>query len=72
MLAALGQILDVISFLLNAIEMVIVSLFNLITSIPGYVAFLGGVVLSMPAFITTFVMAGISVTLILFLLGRHS
>ena len=72
MLAALGQIIDVISFLINGLLMIIQSLINLITSIPGYVAFLGGVVLSMPAFITTFVMAGISVTLLLFLLGRHS
>ncbi len=71
MLDFLKTFVDTIGSLFTFIFNVISSLFNLISKLPTFVLFLTNSVALMPMILIPFVMAAISIYVILFILGRN-
>jgi hypothetical protein len=71
MLDFLKTFVDTLGSLLTFIFNYISSLFNLISKLPAFVLFLTNSVALMPMILIPFVLAAISIYLVLFILGRN-
>ena len=71
MLGILKSILETITMLVNFLINTIVGLVNFIMMIPTYFTFTIGLADSVPAFASVFFTAGITLTIILFVINRQ-
>jgi len=71
MLGILQSILETITMLVNFLINMIVGLVNFIMMIPTYFAFTISLIDVVPAFATVFFTAGLTLTIILFLINRQ-
>lgn len=70
MIDTLRSILDIVSSLIGLVINIITSLINFMTKIPQYSAFLITSINLLPAVIIPFALIGISIYIVLFVIGR--
>lgn len=70
MLSFLTQIIDAIGTTLQFLWMAVTSLFRVISYIPNFYTYTVGLFAWLPAPFITFALAGLTISLLLFLLGR--
>ncbi len=71
MIELLRSIVDTIGALINFIINTILGLITFITMIPSYVSYIASLITVVPPFATIFFTAGITLTIILFLINRQ-
>lgn len=70
MMAMLTQILDVIGYILNGILSFIQSFVTVITMLPQFLVFITSLIGVSPSFITSFMVVGVTASIIFLILGR--
>lgn len=65
------QVLSVIGLLLSTFAMIITSMVQLVANIPVYLSFLLSAIGVLPTFVTQFAVVGITLTALLFIMGKN-
>ena len=71
MINMLSQILDVISTIVQGVVSLITSTLQLVLVIPQFLAFILGLIAVAPPFMSAFLIAGVTASILFLLLGRN-
>ena len=71
MLAMLGQILEVLALVFNGLLSVLKSTVALVLLIPQFLTFIFSMVAVAPPFISSFIIVGVTASVLLLILGRN-
>lgn len=71
MLAMLGQFLEVLALVFKGLLSVLSSMVTLVTLIPQFIAFILSMVAVAPPFVSSFIIVGVTASVLLLILGRN-